>query len=138
MVGVPDLWRTVCVFRAWHSPLRQAWLLGLGSTAEIEIDFTDEPQPRKYTLVKKDGDAAPEKLLLYTGKDAVCGVVKVIVPPGKTLDHTGIKLELIGQIGAHPCCFHTTTLVVSVHLYLPLSPPCLCLPWCPSVWPLMV
>ena len=54
-------------------------------------------------MVKKDGDAAPEKLLLYTGKDAVCGVVKVIVPPGKTLDHTGIKLELIGQIGALFC-----------------------------------
>jgi hypothetical protein len=33
------------------------------------------------------------------GKDAITGTVKVIVPAGKSLDHTGIKVELIGQIG---------------------------------------
>jgi vacuolar protein sorting-associated protein 26 len=36
---------------------------------------------------------------LYQGVDTVSGVVVVNVNPGKKLEHVGIKVELVGQIG---------------------------------------
>lgn len=39
---------------------------------------------------------------LYLGGDAVSGIVAVNVNAGKKLEHAGIKVELIGQIGMSP------------------------------------
>ena len=33
-------------------------------------------------------------------EEPVRGVVVIDVPPGRSLDHLGIKVEMIGQIGA--------------------------------------
>jgi hypothetical protein len=47
--------------------------------------------------VKKD--QTTETLLLFHGKDTVSGTVHVKMLPGKRIEHTGAKLELIGLIG---------------------------------------
>jgi hypothetical protein len=39
-----------------------------------------------------------EELYLFTGDDDVCGSVSVDIPKGKKIEHTGLKVELIGLI----------------------------------------
>ena len=75
----------------------QASFFGFGPTADIEIEFNNEAAHAK-ALVKREANAAPEKLLLFSGKQAIEGTVRVILKPGVRLDHTGIKIELFGQI----------------------------------------
>ncbi len=77
----------------------QASFFGFGPTADIEIDFKNQDSQQK-ALVKREASAPAEKLLLFTGKEAIEGVVHVVLKPGVRLDHTGIKIELFGQIGA--------------------------------------
>ena len=36
---------------------------------------------------------------MYQGHESVQGICKVVVPSGKKVEHIGIKIELIGQIG---------------------------------------
>ena len=78
-------------------PVLQASFFGFGPTADIEIEFNNEAAHPK-ALVKREAKAAPEKLLLFSGKQAIEGTVRVILKPGVRLDHTGIKIELFGQI----------------------------------------
>lgn len=42
----------------------------------------------------------PEDHPVYAGQEAVSGTVDIIVPAGKKIDHLGIKIEMIGHIGA--------------------------------------
>jgi hypothetical protein len=83
----------------------QASFFGFGPTADIEIDFKNQDSQQK-ALVKREASAPAEKLLLFTGKEAIEGVVHVVLKPGVRLDHTGIKIELFGQIGALPRVAH--------------------------------
>jgi vacuolar protein sorting-associated protein 26 len=76
----------------------QASFFGFGPTADIEIDFNNQESHPK-ALVKRDASSPAEQLLLFTGKEAIEGTVRVILKPGVRLDHTGIKIELFGQIG---------------------------------------
>lgn len=39
------------------------------------------------------------ELPIFTGFDDVAGTVYVKIPPGKRLEHQGIKVELVGQLG---------------------------------------
>ncbi len=38
-------------------------------------------------------------MLIYSGTESVSGSVDILVPPGKKIDHMGIKIEMIGHIG---------------------------------------
>ena len=56
--------------------------------------------PTKAKPKRGDGAAgAEEKLTVYQGHESVQGICKVVVPSGKKVEHIGIKIELIGQIG---------------------------------------
>lgn len=72
-------------------------LFGWGNHADLDIEFTSADKRKRVTM-KKDNESPAENLLLYLGKEDVDGTVHVRVPQGKRLDHTGIKVELVGQI----------------------------------------
>ena len=82
-------------------------------SCNITIELKDSGTKEKVELKTEKGT---ETLLLYVPQDPVAGTVRIEVPTGKTLDHEGIKVELIGQIGTflsfeffiilvHYCCF---------------------------------
>lgn len=54
---------------------------------------------RTKKSVKINGQVKNEEMLLFLGQEAVSGTVEVVLPPGRTIDHLGIKIEMIGQIG---------------------------------------
>jgi len=54
-------------------------------------------QNRTRKLVRIPG-ADPAEQLIYNGHEPICGTIEVSAPPGKKVDHQGIKVELIGQI----------------------------------------
>jgi len=67
-----------------------------GPKLDISIKIADAESRRSVDVPRDNGKT--EKLLLYVGdNDAVCGTV-VLDLKSKKLEHTGIKLELIGQI----------------------------------------
>jgi len=47
--------------------------------------------------LKKDGEL--QKIPLFIGRDPVCGKVDIKLNSGRKLEHNGIKIELLGQIG---------------------------------------
>ena len=52
---------------------------------------------KKY--VKVNGQTKNEEMLLFSGQETVSGTVEIVLPPGRNVDHLGIKIEMIGQIG---------------------------------------
>jgi vacuolar protein sorting-associated protein 26 len=54
-------------------------------------------QSRARKLVRVPG-ADPVEQLIYNGTESVQGAVELSAPPGKKIEHQGIKIELIGQI----------------------------------------
>ena len=62
----------------------------------MEGDITIENPSRKTVTFQKDGKSVT--LPLFIGKDTVKGKVDITVKPGKTVEHNGIQLQLIGQI----------------------------------------
>lgn len=52
---------------------------------------------KKY--VKVNGQTKNEEMLLFGGQETVSGTVEIVLPPGRNVDHLGIKIEMIGQIG---------------------------------------
>lgn len=69
-------------------------------TPTINIIFDDqESRPKKS--VKVPGQD-PLLVPLYTGQENVSGVVDISLPPGKKIEHQGIRMELIGQTGERP------------------------------------
>lgn len=66
-----------------------------GTSIKLRIRFADA-ESRK-TVSVKIGNKQSEQLL-FGPHDAVRGVVHVDSPGGRRLEHTGIRLELIGQI----------------------------------------
>jgi len=61
----------------------------------IEIQFDDK---EKRTKVEFKRDKQTDQLCLFVAEEALRGTVNITVPPGKVVDHIGIKVELIGQI----------------------------------------
>lgn len=79
-----------------------ASFFGFGPTVDLEIQLTPS-STQKYVSLKRDSDASFERVLLFSGDEDISGVCTVKLPPGKRLEHTGIKLELIGQVGLNIC-----------------------------------
>lgn len=69
--------------------------LGFGPSSTIEVDFGGAE--RRTVTIKGDGGSA-ETLPLFSGVETLAGQVRVTPPPGKKLEHTGVKIELLGQI----------------------------------------
>ncbi|RYH32248.1 hypothetical protein EON65_00945 [archaeon] len=63
----------------------------------INIVFDGQETRAKKTL-KVQGQE-PVEVPLYTGQENISGVVDISVPPGKKVEHQGIRVELIGQTG---------------------------------------
>jgi vacuolar protein sorting-associated protein 26 len=63
----------------------------------ITITFDGEDARAKKTMKVQGGD--PITVPVYTGQELVNGVVDISVPPGKKIDHQGIRIEMIGQTG---------------------------------------
>lgn len=71
---------------------------GLGTTASIQLNFKRaDGQPVKLATLKTKG-TEPEQLPLFSSKDTICAEVKIANQPGKKLDHSGIRVQLLGQI----------------------------------------
>ena len=70
--------------------------LGLGSSAEVEVSLSDKDNRKKVEVRNEDGKK--DKVYMYYDGESVGGTVH-IRPKGKKLEHHGIKVEFIGQIG---------------------------------------
>lgn len=71
-------------------------MFGIGGTPVIEIKFDGVETRKKVAVKSRDGKV--EKLPLYTGEDDISGTVDIYLNKMKKLDHSGIKVELIGRI----------------------------------------
>jgi vacuolar protein sorting-associated protein 26 len=63
---------------------------------EIDVLLTNE-NDRKTALVKQKDKT--ERLPLYFDGESVSGKAILRIKQGRKLEHTGIKIEFIGQIG---------------------------------------
>jgi len=69
---------------------------GFGATCDVKIEFKDHEHRKRVAVKNENGEL--EELYLFTGSDDVSGTVFVDIPKGKKIEHTGIKIELIGLI----------------------------------------
>ncbi len=74
------------------------WLGFGGTPLDIEITLSNQDQLRQVLGKNEAGEIEP--LFLLTAGDNVVGTA-VIKYKGKKVEHLGIKIELIGQIGQH-------------------------------------
>lgn len=73
-------------------------IFGFGQSAEIDIVLNDA-ESRKQTEHKSE-DGRKDKYFLFYDGETVSGKVSVTLKyPGKRLEHNGIKIEFVGQIG---------------------------------------
>lgn len=71
-------------------------LFGFGANAKVNISLTGyDARAKKEVKGGKDGAMV---LPIYEGHEGVSGAVEILLPPGKKLEHLGIKIELIGTI----------------------------------------
>ncbi|KAF6257338.1 vacuolar protein sorting-associated protein 26-domain-containing protein [Scenedesmus sp. NREL 46B-D3] len=76
-------------------------ILGLvqGAPCRIDVDFKDEKGHRyKKTAVVKGKNGETEELPLFTNHDAIVGEVRITPLTTKRVEHSGIKVQLLGQI----------------------------------------
>jgi vacuolar protein sorting-associated protein 26 len=64
---------------------------------QIDIELDDKDKRSTVDIRRENGSV--EKLFLFVGDEPVKGKVLVTVHPGKKIEHNGIKIELLGQIG---------------------------------------
>lgn len=72
----------------------QAFLFS--SPCKIDIRLNDAETRTRVDIPR---DKGTESLFLFVGDDPVSGIVTVEPQNGKKIEHKGIKIELIGQIG---------------------------------------
>lgn len=71
---------------------------GFGQSADIDIVLNDAETRKKAEHRSEDGKK--DKYFLFYDGETVSGKVNVTLKyPGKRLEHNGIKIEFIGQIG---------------------------------------
>mmetsp|Transcript_7369 Transcript_7369/g.18602 ORF Transcript_7369/g.18602 Transcript_7369/m.18602 type:complete len:299 (-) Transcript_7369:110-1006(-) len=70
--------------------------LGFGSSCQVSIAFDDATSRRTQEIRKKDGTT--EKLFVFEGRDTVAGRVSIKLQPGKRIEHSAIRVELVGAI----------------------------------------
>ena len=77
-----------------------ASLFGFGPSAKVEIELAGKADGEKRETIKVDGGADNTKMELpiFTHGESIEGTVRVVLPPGKKMDHIGIRLEIIGII----------------------------------------
>jgi len=74
-----------------------ASIFGFGGTSiVVNITLNDAESREKAKLVASDPTSVAP---IYMGQDPLVGIAEIVVPPGKKVEHLGIKIELIGQIG---------------------------------------
>lgn len=64
-------------------------------TITITFDNQEARAKKSFKLSDKETLDIP----IYNGQENISGVVDVIVPPGKKIEHQGIRIEMIGQTG---------------------------------------
>ena len=64
-------------------------------TITITFDNQESRAKKSFKLSDKETVDIP----IYNGQENISGVVDVIVPPGKKIEHQGIRIEMIGQTG---------------------------------------
>ena len=74
-----------------------ASLFGFGPSAKVEI-VMDGADAREKITVENGPEKNKSELLIYKAGDIIEGKIKVVLPPGKKLEHIGIRLEVIGLI----------------------------------------
>lgn len=85
---------------------------GLGQGAEILIELSDSEKRKKVEVKGEDGKK--DKLPLYFDGETVAGTVKVNLK-GKKLEHQGIRVEFVGQIGQ---CSISTHYLLAIKVFL--------------------
>jgi hypothetical protein len=70
---------------------------GFGASPKVELELSDTTERRMKKVDMVDGP--PQHLFIFDGKEVLRGSVVITVPPGKKLEHLGIKVELKGSIG---------------------------------------
>lgn len=79
---------------------------GFGQTAEVDIVLNDAETRKKAEHKTEDGKK--DKYFLFYDGETVSGKVNVTLKiPGKRLEHYGIKIEFVGQIGEFLETFRT-------------------------------
>jgi len=73
-------------------------MFGFGASATVEIVFDGSDKRPKKTIKGGAEGAADQSFEIYQGHEPVAGMCKIVVPPGKKVEHLGIKIEMIGQI----------------------------------------
>lgn len=71
---------------------------GFGPSTVVDVTFEAPFAAPLKTVTVKAENGTPEPLTLFSGNDTLAGAVHVTPPPGKKVEHTGVKVELIGQI----------------------------------------
>lgn len=75
----------------------------------VDIDVVlEDADERAMVDVKLDKNRR-EKAPLYMDGESVKGAVTVRPKDGKRLEHTGVKVQFIGTIGAPPACPQANT-----------------------------
>ena len=69
----------------------------LGPQAQVSIKLADGGERKTVDLTYEKGKV--EKLFFFIGNDDVVGDVTITPSPGKKIEHQGMKIEFIGQIG---------------------------------------
>lgn len=67
-----------------------------GSPARVVIRFADADT--RPTVNVRQADGKDEEQFLFQATDNICGTVDLEINGGKKLEHTGVKVELIGLI----------------------------------------
>nr|XP_024359155.1 vacuolar protein sorting-associated protein 26A-like isoform X2 [Physcomitrium patens] len=67
-----------------------------GSPCTVSIDFVDAETRKQASVKKENGQTV--LVPLFLGQDSVVGEVRIDPVPGKKVEHTGVKIELLGQI----------------------------------------
>lgn len=75
---------------------------GFGQSAEVELVLSDAESRRRVEHKTEEGKK--EKYFLFYDGETVSGrVILTLKHPNRRLEHQGIKVEFIGQIGERGC-----------------------------------
>ena len=72
-------------------------LFGFVTNPTVAINF--DGQNNRETKKMRVAGHPSEDIVVYSGDESIVGTVEISVPSGKRVDHLGIKIEMIGQIG---------------------------------------
>lgn len=74
-------------------------MFNFGPSTTININLFGpgkSEKPKKKIVVA--GTETKELLSIFEGQETLFGAAEIVIPPGKKVDHLGIKIEMIGQI----------------------------------------